>query len=85
MTINDDFNNKAETEMKMHDAKMMEQARLRKLADQPLRERIEFAYAKKEKDADEALVYMKENHLIQPGETVTADTIRATMENETGK
>jgi hypothetical protein len=79
MSINDDFTNKAETEMKMHDAKMMEQARLRKLAGEPLEARIAFALSKKSNDAEEALVYMKENHLILPGEHVTEETIRATQ------
>lgn len=76
MTINDDFSNKAETEMKMHDAKMMEQAQLKKLANASLQERIVFALKKKSNDVNEALNYMNEHQLIHEGETVNVDSIR---------
>lgn len=76
MTINDDFTNKAETEMKMHDAKMMEQAKLKKLAGASLQERISYALTKSKNVEEDALVYLQENHLIQQGENVSIDTIK---------
>ena len=76
MTINDDFTNKAETEMKMHDAKMMEQAKLKKLAGASLPERITYALTKSKNVVEDALVYLQENHLIQQGENVSIDTIK---------
>lgn len=75
MTINDDFTNKAETEMKMHDAKMMELAQLKKIADATLGERILFALKKRNGDVNEALNYLTENHLIKQGESVNAEVI----------
>jgi hypothetical protein len=77
MTINEDFSDKAEREMKMYDAKMMEQAKLRKLATASLEERINYALGKNENDAEVALVYMHDNHLINPGEKVTEDLIKS--------
>jgi hypothetical protein len=76
MAINDDFNSKAEQEMKMHDAKMMEQAKLKKLATASLKERIQYALSKKNNVAEDALDYMNENHLVLSGEKITADSIR---------
>lgn len=79
MTINDDFNNKAEAEMKLHDAKMMELAVLKKLVSATLEERIRFSLKKKIDNPEEALAYMTEHHLIQPNEKVTVDTITEYM------
>ena len=75
MTINEDFTNKAEAEMKMHDAKMMEQAKLKKLSSATLQERISFALNKSKNVAEDALIYLQDNHLIQPGENVSIETI----------
>ena len=75
MSINDDFTNKAEAEMKLHDAKMMEQAQLRKITNASLQERIFFALTKRGNNAEDAFEYMKEHHLILAGEIVTVGDI----------
>jgi hypothetical protein len=76
MAINDDFNNKAEAEMKMHDAKMMELALVKKLATATIEERIRFALKKRNDNPEEALEYLTEHHLILAGEKITVDTIK---------
>ena len=85
MTINEDFDNRAETEMKMHDAKMMELARLKKLATETLEARIAFALSKKENNAEEALAYMQEHHLIHEGEKVALETLQEALKKGSGK
>lgn len=75
----DDFHSKAEAEMKLHDAKMMEQAKLRKLSTASLQERISFAMKKTENDAEAALIYLKDNHLIHDGEKVNIEMIEKSV------
>jgi hypothetical protein len=79
MTLNDDLFNKAEAEMKLYDAKMMEEARIKKLASAPLNERIIHALHKTDNDVDLALNYLLDHHMIHHGEHVDADTIRAVI------
>ncbi|REJ84287.1 MAG: hypothetical protein DWQ44_06530 [Bacteroidetes bacterium] len=81
MSINDDFNNKAEAEMKMHDAKMMEQAMIRKLAGSPMEERISFALKRNEDDPEKALIYLKDNHMLAAGEHVELADIEKVLES----
>jgi hypothetical protein len=76
MTINDDFTNKAEAEMKMHDAKMMEQAMIKKLMNAPINEKIIFALKKSGNDPEKTLEYLMENHLIGAGDSLDLETIR---------
>lgn len=77
MAINDDFSNKAEREMKLHEAKMMEQAMIRKLMTAPLAERITFALSKTGQDPNAALTYMKDHQMIQEGESVSPDDLKS--------
>ena len=79
MAINDDFQNKAEAEMKLNDAKMIEQAMLRKLSSAPLSERIKYALGRNKNDLTATLHYMQENHMIKEGERVTEEDIRLVM------
>ena len=79
MAINDDFTNKAEAEMKLHDAKMMEQAKIRKLSNAPVSERIAFALSKTGNDAEKALDYLKENHMIRDGENISMADVKAAI------
>lgn len=75
MSINDDFSNKAEAEMKLNDLRMMEQAKIRKLADATIEERITFALKKTENDPERAFEYLRDNHLIKEGEMITIEDI----------
>jgi hypothetical protein len=80
MNINDDLSNRAEAEMKLHDARMMEQAKLKKLADAPIEERIEYALHRTEMDPELALNYMLDHHMIHPGEHVDSGIINSVMD-----
>lgn len=65
-TLGDDLHSRAEAEMRMHDAKMVEAARMRRLREGPMDARVAWAVERSGGDAAAALELMRTHELCGP-------------------